>query len=221
MKNIAIIGAGHVGLVTAACFTDLGNSVICVDNDLQKISNLKNGILPFYEPGLAEIVDRATKNNRLIFTEHIREAVRDSEVVFIAVGTPQKPNGEPNLTAVEHVAKEVGEGMDGYRLVVEKSTVPVKTARWIESTIRLGCAQNTDFDVASNPEFLREGSAINDFMKPDRIVIGVDTERATTILQELYAPLNAPIVITTPETAELIKHASNAGIHANRVLSLI
>jgi UDPglucose 6-dehydrogenase len=210
MKNICIIGTGHVGLVTGACFAELGNKVICADDDIPKVEALKRGALPFYEPGLEEMVHRNMKQSNLSFTTSVEEGTKASDIIFIAVGTPQKPNGEADLTSVEGVSRRIAKAMAEYKLIVEKSTVPVKTGSWIKRIIHLSNLHKVDFDVASNPEFLREGSALEDFMEPDRIVIGVETERAANILVELYRPLNAPIMITNIETAELIKHASNS-----------
>lgn len=209
MKKVFIIGAGHVGLVTGACLAQLGNKVVCADSDVQRIDDLKRGVVPFYEPDLGKIVQTNMERGRLSFTTSVEEGVRESEIVFIAVGTPLGPNGRADLSFVERVSLDIGRAMDKYKLIVEKSTVPVKTGEWIERTLR-SSANNVDFDVVSNPEFLREGSAIQDFMKPDRIVIGARTERASKIMTELYKPLNAPMIVTNLETAELIKHASNA-----------
>lgn len=208
--EICIIGTGHVGLVTGACFADLGNKVICVDRDEGKIGSLKKGLLPIYEPGLEELVGRNQKEKRLSFTTNLKEGVRSSEVIFIAVGTPSKDNGEANLTYVENVARQIALAMDDYKLIVEKSTVPVETGKWVEYTVKANNHRKVKFDVASNPEFLREGSAVHDFMHPDRIVLGVETGRARDILVELYRPLNAPMVITDIKSAEIIKHASNS-----------
>lgn len=208
--NICIIGSGYVGLVTGACFADLGNNVICVDNNAAKIKKLKSGVMPIYEPGLEELVKRNVKEGRLSFGSKIRDTVRKSEVIFICVGTPSKDNGEADLSFVEHVSREIALSMPSYRLVVEKSTVPVNTGEWVEHTINVFNKRNVKFDVASNPEFLREGSAIEDFNNPDRIVIGVKSEKAANILKELYKPLNAPIVVTDIKSAEIIKHASNS-----------
>ena len=210
MKNICIIGAGHVGLVTGACFAELGNKLVCVDDDIPKIEGLKRGALPFYEPGLEELVTRNMKDGNLTFTTSTEEGTKSADIIFIAVGTPQKPNGEADLTSVENVSRRIARAMDKYKLIVEKSTVPVKTGSWIKRTIRLANLNDIEFDIASNPEFLREGSAIEDFMKPDRIVIGVENRRAADALVGLYHPLNAPIIVTNIETAELIKHASNS-----------
>ncbi|MCX5693837.1 MAG: UDP-glucose/GDP-mannose dehydrogenase family protein [Candidatus Omnitrophica bacterium] len=208
--NISVIGSGYVGLVSGACFAELGNHVICADNDLQKISGLKKGIVPIYEPGLQELIVNNLKNNRLKFTANIKEAVRDSEVIFIAAGTPALENGEDDLTGIEDVYRIIAQHMDGYRLIVEKSTVPVDTCSWIKKTISTYIKKKHKFDVVSNPEFLREGSAIHDFNHPDRIVLGLETLRAKQIMTSLYQPFNCPILITNIKSAELIKHASNA-----------
>jgi len=208
--KISIIGAGYVGLVTGACFAELGNKVICVDNNAKKIANLKKGIIPIFEPGLEELIKSNVKGKRLTFITSIKDAVRDSDIIFIAVGTPSLENGEADLTAIEHVAQEIARGIDGYRLIVEKSTVPVETCSWVKKTINTYIKKNCKFDVVSNPEFLREGSGINDFMHPDRIVIGVESKRAEDLMTELYKPLNRPILITNIKSAEIIKHASNA-----------
>lgn len=210
MKKVCIIGTGYVGLVTGACLADMKNRVICVDNDAKKVKMLRRGKVPIYEPGLDEIIRRNTAAGRLTFTTSIPEAVRASEIVFIAVSTPPKADGTADLTAVALVAREVAEAMDGYRLIVDKSTVPVKTGEKVAETIKRYNRKNVDFDVASNPEFLREGSAIDDTMYPDRIVIGVSSKRAAKILKELYAPLKAPIIVTDIKSAEIIKHASNS-----------
>ena len=208
--NIAIIGSGYVGLVTGACFAELGNDVVCVDNDQAKIKKLKAGIMPIYEPGLSELVKRNVKKSRLSFTTKIREAVKKSEIIFIAVGTPPKDNGEADLTAVEGVSKEIAASMHSYKLIVEKSTVPVNTGEWVEHTIKTFNKRRVKFDVASNPEFLREGTAIKDFMNPDRVVLGVKSKKAAEILSALYKPLKAPIVVTDIKSAEIIKHAANS-----------
>ena len=208
--KIAVIGSGYVGLVTGACFADLGNEVICVDNDLDKIKKLKNNKIPFYEPGLDNLVKVNVREKRLSFTSEISEGVKESEVIFIAVGTPPREDGSADLSAIERVGKEIGTNMNGYKLIVEKSTVPVRTGEWLRNVIEKYNVNNCEFDVASNPEFLREGTAIQDFMNPDRIVIGVENEKAAQILISLYQPLNAPILVTDIKSAEIIKHASNA-----------
>ncbi len=208
--NISIIGAGYVGLVTGTCFAELGNNVICADSDSKKVSLLNKGAVPIYEPGLEELVRKNRENKRLKFTSNIRSAVRGSEVIFIAVGTPPLENGEADLTGIENVARSIAQNMDGYRLIVEKSTVPVETCAWVKKTIATYVKKGHKFDVVSNPEFLREGSAINDFTRPDRIILGVESSKARRIMSSLYQPLNRPILFTNIKSAELIKHASNA-----------
>jgi len=212
--KISIIGTGYVGLVTGSCFADLGNEVICVDNNVKKIELLKKNVMPIYEPGIEELVRRNRKNGRLVFSASIKEGVKKSDIIFIAVGTPPKDNGEADLSSIEKVSCEIARAMTSYKLIVEKSTVPVETGKWVEHTIKINSKRGVEFDVASNPEFLREGSAINDFMHPDRIVIGVETKRARDILFELYKPLKAPIIVTDIKSAEIIKHASNSFLAA-------
>jgi len=215
--NIAIIGCGYVGLVSGACFSELGNRVICVDNDKKKIAGLKKGLIPIYEPGLEGMVSNNARKKRLHFTSSIAEAVSKSDIIFIAVGTPSLSNGEADLTYIENVARSIASNLGGsgkkkgaYKLIVEKSTVPVETGMWVKHTIALNLKTKIKFDVASNPEFLREGQAIDDFMHPDRIVVGVESKAAKDMLVNLYKPLKAPIVVTNINSAELIKHASNS-----------
>jgi UDPglucose 6-dehydrogenase len=208
--NIGMIGTGYVGLTTGACFAEIGHNVICVDSDEQKIKILNAGQVPFYEPNLDKLIKTNVANGRLKFTTKISEAVKDSLVLFIAVGTPPKDTGEPDLSFVENVAKEIGSAMDNYKIIVEKSTVPVKTGEWVKETITRYNKRNIPFDVASNPEFLREGSAVSDFLKPDRVVIGIESDKAKQIMLDVYTPINAPILVTDIKSAELIKHASNA-----------
>ncbi|MDP3723144.1 MAG: UDP-glucose/GDP-mannose dehydrogenase family protein [Candidatus Omnitrophota bacterium] len=208
--ELSVVGAGHVGLVTGACFADLGHSVMMVDNDAKRIANLKRGILPYYEPGLEELVERGVRERRLRFTTSIKEGVATCTILFIAVGTPQKATGEADLAYVERVARAIARHLSGYRLIVEKSTVPVQTGQWVAHTIRTYLKRKQPFDVASNPEFLREGTAIEDFMKPDRVVLGVESKRAKELLCALYKPLGVPIVVTDIKSAELIKHAANS-----------
>lgn len=208
--NIAVIGAGYVGLVTGTCFAELGNNVICVDNDAKKIHALRKGDIPIFEPGLEDMVAGNMKEKRLTFGVSIPQAVGRAEIIFIAVGTPPLDNGDADLTGIENVARSIAMSMKEYRLIVEKSTVPVETGQWVKHTIGTYIKSRVPFDVASNPEFLREGSAIGDFMHPDRIVIGVESRRARDILTNLYTPLRVPIVATNIKSAELIKHASNA-----------
>ena len=208
--DISVIGAGHVGLVTGACFADLGHRVVMVDHDAKRIANLKKALLPFYEPGLKELLARGVRERRLSFTTSLREGVVKGTVIFISVGTPQKATGEADLSYVENVARSIAQHLPGYRLVVEKSTVPVQTGQWIAHTIKTYLKRKRPFDVASNPEFLREGTAIQDFMKPDRVVLGVESQRARDLLCTLYRPLKTSLVITDIKSAELIKHASNS-----------
>ncbi|MBN2120411.1 MAG: UDP-glucose/GDP-mannose dehydrogenase family protein [Candidatus Omnitrophica bacterium] len=209
--NICVIGAGYVGLVVASCFAKLKNKVICVDSNQEKVKLLKQSKIPNFEPGLPAIIRDAVKKKRLSFTTSISEAVKKSDIIFIAVGTPPRKDGEADLSAVENVARTIAQSLDSYKLIVEKSTVPVQTGIEIKKTIlRYTSKRNKDFDVASNPEFLREGKAIDDFLYPDRIVIGVETKRAEKILKKLYEPIKAPVLVTDINTAEIIKHASNS-----------
>ncbi|HEU0070105.1 MAG TPA: UDP-glucose/GDP-mannose dehydrogenase family protein [Alphaproteobacteria bacterium] len=211
--RVAMIGTGYVGLVSGACFSEFGFEVVCVDKDAGKIERLKNGEIPIFEPGLDALVKSNVEDNRLSFTTDLNAAVKGADVVFIAVGTPsRRGDGHADLTYVFAAAEEIAKAMDGYTLVVTKSTVPVGTGRKVEEVMRKARPEG-DFDVASNPEFLREGSAINDFMRPDRVVIGAETERAQAILKRLYRPLyllETPILFTKLETAELIKYAANS-----------
>ncbi len=208
--KICMIGTGYVGLVTGACFADIGHEVICVDNDIEKIKILNEGKIPIYEPGLEALVRKNMKKKSLSFTTSIAEGVKQSKVIFIAVGTPPKESGEPDLSSVEKVSQDIGEAMNEYRLIVEKSTVPVQTGKWIRTTIQRFNRAGVEFDVASNPEFLREGSAIDDFLHPDRIVIGVENDQAKQLMLEIYEPIEAIKIVTDIESAELIKHASNS-----------
>lgn len=208
--KIGIIGSGYVGLVTGACFAHLGNQVICVDNNLEKIALLKKGKPPIYEPGLEEMLQENIKRKRLFFASRIEQAVKNAEVLFICVNTPPKENGEADLSYVENVSREIARNLKEYRLIVEKSTVPVQTGEWIHKTIKLIQPRESLFDVASNPEFLREGSAIHDFLNPDRIILGVSSARAGKLLRQLYASFSAPLVVTDIKSAEIIKHASNS-----------
>jgi len=218
--NISVIGTGYVGLVTGACFAEFGVQVICADVDGEKIERLQRGEIPIYEPGLESLVTRNMREGRLSFTVDTAAAVRDSLVVFIAVPTPPVEDGSTDLSAVEDVAREIGRAMDGYKVIVNKSTVPVGTAGkvrgWVEDELAKG-GRTSRFSVASNPEFLREGAAIGDFMRPDRVVIGTDDEEATAILKSLYRPLyliETPVVLTNVSTAELTKYAANAFLAA-------
>lgn len=208
--KIAIIGSGYVGLVTGTCFAHLGHHVLCVDNDPKKLSLLKKGRSPIYEPGLDEMIGENVREGRLRFSASIPQAVRECELLFICVNTPPKDNGEADLSYVENVAHDIAKHLKSYRLIIEKSTVPVQTGEWIQKTIRSHRIKSSLFDVASNPEFLREGTAIHDLMNPDRIILGVSSSKAEKILRKLYEPFQAPILVTNLASAELIKHASNS-----------
>lgn len=210
MYKIAIVGTGYVGLVTGACFAELGNKVICVDNDKEKVKKLRLLHMPIYEPGLDEMVRRNVRKRRLSFTDNIKKAANDSLIIVIAVGTPPKDDGDADLTAIENVSKAVAESMTSYKVIIEKSTVPVETGQWIEHTIKINLKKGIPFDVVSNPEFLREGTAIHDFLHPDRIVIGVSSKKAKDLLLNLYKPIKSPKIVTDIRSAELIKHASNS-----------
>ncbi len=211
--RIAMIGTGYVGLVSGACFSEFGTNVVCVDKDERKIERLLAGEIPIFEPGLDKLVENNVAAGRLSFTTDLKSAVQGADAVFIAVGTPSRASdGQADLTFVRQAAKEVAEVMEGYTVVVTKSTVPVGTGREVEQIIR-ATRPDADFDVASNPEFLREGAAINDFMRPDRVVIGTQEPRAQEVLRELYRPLyliETPIIFTELETSELIKYSANA-----------
>ncbi len=211
--HIAVIGTGYVGLVTGACFAEFGVFVTCVDKDKDKIEKLKQGIIPFYEPGLEDIVKRNMKEDRLRFTTEISEAVEDSLVIFIAVGTPPRGDGSADLKYIEEVAHDIAKNMNSYKVIVTKSTVPVGTGFKIRDIIKKHLKKPVEFDVVSNPEFLREGSAVEDFMRPNRVVIGAESEQAIAIMKDLYRPLyliETPFVITNIATAELIKYATNS-----------
>ena len=211
--RVAMIGTGYVGLVSGTCFAEFGHHVTCIDKDQSKIDLLKSGGVPIYEPGLDQLVERNVRENRLEFATDLTEAVRNADAVFIAVGTPsRRGDGHADLSFVYAAAKEIAEVMDGYTVVVTKSTVPVGTGDEVEKVIR-ETRPNGDFSVVSNPEFLREGAAIEDFKRPDRVVVGTDDERAQTIMRELYRPLflnETPILFTSRRTSELIKYAANA-----------
>jgi UDPglucose 6-dehydrogenase len=212
--NIAVVGTGYVGLVTGAVFADLGNDVVCVDKDAAKIEGLRAGRMPIYEPGLEELVARNVGDGRLAFTTDLADAVRRSDLVFIAVGTPPKANGESDLSAVEEVAHGIAQALDRYKVIVNKSTVPVGTGDLVRDIIERNRRRPVAFDVVSNPEFLREGSAIEDTLRPDRIVIGAPSQQVAMTLLELYAPLERPMIITDVYSAEIIKYASNAFLAA-------
>mgnify|MGYP003327129963 CR=1 FL=1 len=212
MYNITVVGTGYVGLVTGACLADFGNNVICVDSDAAKIERMKALELPFFEPGLPEIVQRNYNEGRLTFSSDLAGSVRDSKVVFITVGTPPRADGSADTSAIYAVAKVVAQNLNGYKLVVQKSTAPVGTARDLGNWMRKWAKKGAEFDVASNPEFLREGSAIETTMRPDRVVIGAESKKAISILRRIHEPLfllETPMVVTGLESAELIKYASN------------
>ncbi|MGA3180914.1 MAG: UDP-glucose/GDP-mannose dehydrogenase family protein [Verrucomicrobiota bacterium] len=208
--KLTLIGTGYVGLVTGTCFAEAGHQVTCVDKDADKIKLLKAGGMPIYEPGLEELVQKNTAAGRLHFTASTQEGVQRSDVIFIAVPTPALPNGSVDLSFIEAVSREIAAAMTSYRIVVDKSTVPVKTGEKVAETIKRYCKAQVDFDVVSNPEFLREGFAVDDFMKPDRVVVGVSSQRPVAAMREIYAPFSAPIIITDINSAELIKHAANS-----------
>jgi len=210
--KLCIIGSGYVGLVSGACFAEVGHNVICVDNNERKVEQLKAGHIPIYEPGLEELVSKNVSAKRLHFTSSIEEGVDGSEVVFIAVPTPPQPDGSVDLSYIEKVAREIAGVLKPgqYRVIVDKSTVPVKTGEKVADTIRRYNKEGAEFDVVSNPEFLREGCAVPDLMKPDRIVVGGNSERAIALMQKIYEPFMAPVLVTDINSAELIKHAANS-----------
>ena len=211
--HIAVIGTGYVGLVTGACFAEFGVDVTCVDVDEEKIDRLLNGVMPIYEPGLEQLVAKNSQAGRLRFTTDVRQAVEQALVIFLAVGTPPKPDGSPDMSFVEAAACSIADYMNGYKVVVTKSTVPIGTGEHIRKLVAERKKTKATFGVVSNPEFLREGAAINDFMRPDRVVIGSRDEEAIAIMKDLYRPLyliEAPFVITSLEAAELTKYAANA-----------
>lgn len=208
--KLTIIGTGYVGLVTGTCFAEVGHEVICVDNDAAKVKMLQGGGIPIYEPGLQEMVQKNVKAGRLSFTNSTAEGVQKSQVIFIAVPTPPQPDGSVDLSFIERVARDIAAAMTEYKIVVDKSTVPVKTGERVAETIKRYTKSTADFDVVSNPEFLREGFAVGDLMKPDRIVIGVRSERCVAAMKEIYTPFKAPIIVTDINSAELIKHAANS-----------
>lgn len=215
--KIAVVGSGYVGLVTGACLANLGNDVICVDIDDEKVSNLRKGVIPFFEPGLRDLVEMNLAQKRLMFTTDSELAIRNSEAIFIAVGTPSDGDGKADLSAVFAVADHIARYMDSYRVVIVKSTVPVGTVHKVRDHIKQKMRKQVEFDVVSNPEFLREGEAVNDFMMPDRIVIGVDNGKARDVMLALYRPVERtgkPILVTDVKSSELIKYASNAMLAA-------
>lgn len=214
--KISVIGTGYVGLVSGTCFAEMGNDVICADINLEKVEQLREGIIPIYEPGLEELVKRNHKEERLIFTNNIEEAIQKALIIFIAVDTPSQADGSPNLERIEAVSRDIGKYINSYKIVVNKSTVPVGTADFVKNIIKEEIDkrdENIEFDMVSNPEFLKEGSAIDDFMKPDRIVVGSDNVRTAEIMKELYAPFvrnEHPIITMDIKSAEMTKYAANA-----------
>lgn len=209
--KVCVIGTGYVGLVAGTCLAEMGNDVICVDNNLEKLSQLKNGIIPIYEPGLEELIKANVSEGRLFFTSNLKEAVEQSLVCFIAVGTPQGEDGDADLKYVYEVAKSIGQSINDYKVIVDKSTVPVGTADAVSKIIKE--QTNIEFDVVSNPEFLKQGAAVDDFLKPDRVVIGSNSQRATEIMQELYSPFlrtGNPVIIMDVKSAEMTKYAANS-----------
>ena len=226
--KICVVGSGYVGLVTGACLAEFGMTVTGVDKDAAKIAALERGEIPIYEPGLEEIVEKNVRAGRLSFTTDLAPAVLDARGVFIAVGTPPLPDGRADLSFVRQVAEAIGDNLNGYKVVINKSTVPVGTGQMVETVVRERSGGRQEFAAVSNPEFLREGSAIDDFMHPDRVVIGARTQRAVDVVLEMYAPLKAagvPFVISNVESAEMIKYASNGFLatkisYINRVAEL-
>jgi UDPglucose 6-dehydrogenase len=213
--NIAVVGTGYVGLVAGSCFAEGGNDVVCVDNNAEKIEKLKQGVIPIYEPGLPDLVERNMREERLTFSTDLADAVRKSLVIFLAVGTPTTPTGAADLSAVFDVAAAIGKAMDRYKVIVTKSTVPVGTANKIREVVRKETKH--PFDVVSNPEFLKQGAAVEDFMKPDRVIVGADDPRPAEILRELYSPFvrtGNPVMIMDIQTAEIVKYAANAFLAA-------
>ena len=208
--KLTLIGTGYVGLVTGTCFAEVGHQVVCVDNDAAKIKLLQAGGIPIYEPGLEELVKKNVAAGRLAFTTSTAEGVQKSDVIFIAVPTPPQADGSVDLSFIEKVARDIAAAMTTYKIVVDKSTVPVKTGEKVAETIKRYCPAKVEFDVVSNPEFLREGFAVGDLMKPDRVVVGVRSQRPAAAMKEIYTPFNAPIIITDINSAELIKHAANS-----------
>ena len=211
--KICMIGSGYVGLVTGACLAEFGMEVICVDQDGAKIERLQKGEIPFYEPGLDDLIEKNVQEGRLSFSTDTKQGVRASTVIFIAVGTPGNSDGSPDLSQIEAVAKEIARSIDEYKIIVLKSTVPVGTGRWVKGLIEEALQDAVPFDMVSNPEFLREGAAVEDFFRPDRVVIGAESERAIEVMKKIYDALyliETPFVITRIETAEMIKYASNA-----------
>lgn len=208
--RIAVIGSGYVGTVTGTCLAELGHDVICSDMNEKRINQLRQGVVPFYENQLEPLLRTNIEENRLHFTTDTPNAVQDADVVFLCIGTPPLPNGKPDMKMLEKAIQDISPALTGYTLIVEKSTLPIRTGDWLEEQLRASVPADAEFDLAAVPQFLREGHAVQDFMRPDRVVIGANTQRAIDMLVQIYQPLNAPILITDTNSAELIKHASNA-----------
>jgi UDPglucose 6-dehydrogenase len=208
--KIAVIGAGYVGTVTGTCLAELGHQVICTDAKSSRIASLQKGEVHFYEEALSPMIRGNLEEGRLEFTADVASAVKASEVIFICVSTPVLPSGKPDFSSLTSAVKNIAEGMDGYRLIIEKSTLPIKTGNWLESLLRDQLPPDSKFDIAAVPQFLREGHAVQDFMSPDRIIIGTESKKALETIMEIYRPLNAPMLVTDTNSAELIKHATNA-----------
>src|SRR3989344_9636090 len=208
--NICVIGTGYVGLVTGVCLAKIGHSVICVDNNKDKIKKLKKGISPIYEPGLSSLIKEGIKKGRLSFSEDINYAVKNSDVVFVCVNTPTQKNGKTDLRYIKAVSREIAKAMNGYKVIVSKSTIAVGTSQKIKEIMKRHHHPKLKFDIVFNPEFLREGSAVDDFLHPDRIVIGAESEKAKRIMEQIYGSVKTPIIFTGIEASEIIKHASNA-----------
>ena len=224
--NLTIIGSGYVGLTTGTCFAEMGHHVICVDNNTEKIRTLQSGAIPIYEPKLEELVKKNVAVGRLEFSPSIAASIAESEVIFIAVPTPPNTDGSVDLTYIEKVAREIAQALQpemGYKVIVDKSTVPVKTGEKVSQTIKHYAGPNVQFDIVSNPEFLREGCAVDDLLHPDRIVIGANSEQAMNVIKRVYQPIHAPILETDVNSAELIKHAANSflALKISYILSLI
>ena len=217
--NICVVGAGYVGLVSGACLAEMGHRIVCVDNDPKKIALLEKGVMPIYEEDLERVVKKNVRAGRLHFCSSIKDGLHHgghrAEAVFIAVGTPPREDGSADLSAIEKVSEEISKNMSDYTVIVEKSTVPVSTCDWINKTVNRHNKRQIPFDVASNPEFLREGTAVGDFLKPDRVVVGVSSKQAEELMRRIYRPMKrSPIVVTSVKSAELIKHASNSFLSA-------
>lgn len=210
LVKIAVIGSGYVGTVTGTCLAEMGHTVICADLNEQRMKNLQSGSIHFYEEGLEPLIASGLKNKRLQFTTDVAMAVRESEIVFLCIGTPALPNGKPDMNALTVAAKNIAGAMDGYRLIIEKTTMPIKTGEWLAQLLRKELKQDVEFDIAAVPQFLREGKAVYDFMHPDRIIVGAESQKAIDTIMTIYGPLGAPVLVTDINSAEVIKHAANA-----------